>query len=264
MKTAGIKPEKKRGTLREKFRPWEEYADIVDAVVGTVLWMAVILFVICAVLLSVRAFGNTRPAGEGALGVPALGVGRMPTEEGAETEYLLDSYTEGEGPAPEWWDPEEPMAAEWTAETERRDIGCPDWNLESSLTGWDGHRAEIWEMDLFARIFYKEFWQPDLTLCEAGCDAILRLWESGEKGRTLGEVLSSTAENGAWTYSTYPEVWATDYDPDGLAWCRAFCEARFYAGPVWIAPYFRLDYYHDWAVPAYQIGNVYFSVGAQG
>lgn len=222
---------------------------------------------------------------------PADGVGRIPAviryKAGAAGEEIpslpvYNEYVEGEGPAPEWWRPEEPMAVEWQADFTQLfveaadmaddqvdgvdynaqdviDVGCTD----DTLYGWGGHTAEPWELDLFARIFYKEFWQPNMTLCEAGCDAILRLWESGEKGRTLGEVLSSTAENGAWTYSTYPEVWATDYDPDGLAWCRAFCEARFYAGPVWIAPYFRLDYYHDWAVPAYQIGNVYFSVEVQ-
>lgn len=215
------------------------------------------------------------------------------TAEEPEEPEIFERYVEGEGPAPEWYDPTEPMAAEWVAndrqmtETNNEagsgdsgmtsgeaqqvtaeahppegvDAGGIDWNLCTSRTGWDGHRAEIWELDLMSRVFYLEFWQPDLTLCEAGCDAILRLWESGEKGATLGEVLSSTAENGAWTYSVYPEVWATKYDPDGLAWCRAYCEQRFTEGPEWIAPYFRLDCYHDWAIPAYQIGNVYFSVG---
>lgn len=213
---------------------------------------------------------------------PGEGVGRelaayrylgAPEEERIGTAYVLDEYTEGESPVPAWWNPGEEMAVVWSAE----DINVPcnaeahppvgidqggvDWNVCSTIRGWDGHGAEIWEMDLFARVFYLEFWQPDMMLCEAGCDAILRLWESGEKGRTLGEVLSSRNEDGSWTYSVYPDIWTTDYDEDGLAWCRDYTAERFAEGPVWIAPYFRLDYYHGWAVPAYQIGNVYFSVG---
>lgn len=215
------------------------------------------------------ATGEDLPAEE-----PAEGIGRAPAvirylaqreADREETAQLLEIYVEGEGPAPAWYDPTEPMAAEWKAAEAHAPEGIApggiDWNLCSERVGWDGHRAEIWELDLMSRVFYLEFWQPDVTLCEAGCDAILRLWETGEKGATLGEVLSSTAENGAWTYSVYPDVWTTNYDPDGLAWCRAYCEQRFTEGPEWIAPYFRLDYYHDWAVPAYQIGNVYFSVG---
>lgn len=236
---------------------------------------------------------------------PGEGIGRVPAvvryldgfhAEEAERAWLLDEYTEGDSPVPEWWRPDEPMAAEWISDNSVDgvtdinvgDINVPcnapqpdavdynahppigidpggvDWNLCTSLVGWDGHMAEIWEIDLFTRVFYLEFWQPDVMLCEAGCDAILRLWESGEKGRTLGEVLSSKSEDGDWTYSVYPQVWETNYDADGLAWCRQLCEERFYKGPEWIAPYFRLDYYHDWAIPAYQIGNVYFSVGVGG
>jgi len=268
---------------------------------GCMIAILAAALILAGILLAVRYAGtHLRPAEEPQEAESEVKVAGAPAEAEEEaTAPAYEEYIEGDGPAPEWYDPTEPMAVEWEeeriaaapsgprndeegnahpAEWEKpknadlvltveeepevvtRDIGCPDWNLESGLCGWDGHRAEIWELDLMSRVFYLEFWQPDEMLCEAGCDAILRLWESGEKGRTLGEVLCSQAENGAWTYSTYPEVWATDYDPDGLAWCRMFCEARFYAGPVWIAPYFRLDYYHDWAVPAYQIGNVYFSV----
>ena len=40
----------------------------------------------------------------------------------------LTIYAEGDGPAPEWYDPSEPMAAEWTAaKVGRRDIGCSDF-----------------------------------------------------------------------------------------------------------------------------------------
>ena len=259
MKTAKMR--KRHGTLREKLRPWEEYADIVDAVVGAVLWMAIILYVacVCAALASARMIGDTQPAGALLPEVPAVGVGRMPPEEGAETEYLLDSYTEGEGPAPEWWDPEEPMAAEWTA-PERHDIGCPDWNVDSTLWGWDGHRMEVWEMELFSRIMYLEFWGTSDECCEAGVDSTLLLWDRGEYGATMGELLSAQYAPGYYVYSPYAYVWDWTYDAEGLADMRALCESRFQNGPEWCAPYFRLWYYHEWAEPAYEIDGVYFSV----
>ena len=53
----------------------------------------------------------------------------------------------------------------------------------------------------------------------------------------------------------------TDYNAEGLEWCREFCESRFYAGPEWGATYFRLGGYHDpeWVTPAYMLDGVYFS-----
>lgn len=191
-----------------------------------------------------------------------------------------EEYVEGEGPAPVWYRPEEPMAAEWIAgeitdknadnsrtdadnsRTIRTDIGCPDWNYDTTLWGWDGHTAEVWEMDLFSRVFYLEFWGTSLPCSEAGCDAILNLWASGNYGRTLFDALSSYDSKYGYTYRVYPHVWETDYDTDGLAWCRAFCEERFYAGPEWNAMYFQLGGYHDpeWVTPAYEIDGVYFSI----
>lgn len=287
-------------TLREKFWDWWEYTSLEEMVIsGLVLVIVTAVAVVLTafvVWLFMQMFGsNDLPADE-----PAEGVGRNPAvvrylspaeAEEIRTAWWLDEYTEGESPVPAWWNPDEPMSAVWeepnpagygsnpvqTAENEPLkprmtiteaephapegiDPGGIDWNICTTVWGWDGHGAEVWEMDLFARVYYLEFWQPDMVLCEAGCDAILRLWESGEKGRTLGEVLSSRNEDGSWTYSVYPDIWTTDYDEDGLEWCRHYTAERFAEGPVWIAPYFRLDYYHDWAVPAYQIGNVYFSV----
>ena len=117
-------------------------------------------------------------------------------------------------------------------------------------------------MDLFARIFYREFWQPNLTLCEAGCDAMLQLWD--RNGGTMFETLSHVNEDGSYAFSTFPGVWEVEYDLDGLAWCRAYCEERFCEGPVWPAQYFRKGQYHDWdewsPIPAYEIDGVYFSV----
>ena len=201
------------------------------------------------------------------------------------TRPLLEVYTEGCGEEPpEWWRPDEEMAAVWTADEGCNilatnlqsnsvdynahppigiDPGGVDWNVCTTVWGWDGHGAEVWELDLFARIFYREFWQPNLTLCEAGCDAMLGLWDL--YGGTLFETISHVNEDGSYTFSTYPGVWEIEYDPYGLAWCKAFCEERFYKGPVWPAQYFRKGQYHDWGewspIPAYEIDGIYFSVG---
>lgn len=126
--------------------------------------------------------------------------------------------------------------------------------------GWDGRTMAEWEMDLFIRISYLEFWGTSPECCEAGVDSILRLWELEEYGDTIGELLTAQYAPGYYVYSPMAYVWDWDYDEQGLADFRKLCEERFANGPVWIAPYFRLWYYHSWAVPAYQIDNVFFSV----
>lgn len=179
-----------------------------------------------------------------------------PTEETApvedeETEKrLYQIYMEGDGPAPEWYDPDGPMAAEWSA--------------DETICGWDGHTMTPDEMELFARITYKEFWGTSSLCCEAGVDSILRLWESEYYGKTIYETLSAKTEGGAWAYSTYPYVWATEYDAEGLAYCRALCEERFAEGPIFEAPFFQLSGYPWWSVPCYEIDGVYFSTFKEG
>lgn len=220
--------------------------------------------------LTVAVFAAILLANEWKNARPAQGVGRVPeavryeAEAEAETEevaeYRLVSYTEGESPVPVWWDPDEPMAAEWTAETERRDIGCPDWNVDSTIWGWNGHSMEAWEMDLFSRIVYLEFWGTSTACVEAGIDSMLLLWDMGEYGRTMGELLSAEYAPGYYVYSPYAYVWDWTYDAEALAEIRAMCEDRFADGPEWCAPYFRLWYYHDFGIPAYEIDGVYFSV----
>lgn len=235
-----------------------------------------------------RATGETLPVEE-----PGEGIGRnlsayrylgAPEETEIRTARRLDTYTEGEGPAPAWYRPDEPMSAEWEASGQQiaesvsdngfasfdnnsasfqqvKDIGCPDWNLCSTLYGWDGHTAEPWEMELYTRITYLEFWGTSTECCEAGADSILRLWDSGYYGETLGELLSARAEDGSLVYSPYAYVWDWEYDVQGLAEIRELCEERFRNGPEWSAPFFRLWYYHDWAVPCYEIDGVFFSTG---
>ena len=185
-------------------------------------------------------------------------------ENAEEETEALRRYVEGEGEAPEWYNPTEPMAVEWVAEDMnvlRKDAGCPDYNVESVFCGWDGHTMESWEMDLFARIVYLEVWGCSRPCCEAVTDSILNLWDSEYFGKTLGGLLTATAEDGSLVYSPYAYVWDWDYDPDGLTEMRALCEERFYNGPQYDVSFFRLWYYHPWAEPAYEIDGVYFSRG---
>lgn len=225
--------------------------------------------------LTVAVFAAILLANEWKNARPAQGVGRVPEAvrytDGAEAgkaeaaEYRLDSYTEGDGPAPEWYRPDEEMAVEWVASEAHPpagiDPGGIDWNICSTVWGWDGHTAEPWELDLLARVFYLEFWGVSDPCAEAGCDAILNMWDTGWYGRTLFEALSYYDPQYGYTYRVYPRVWETKYDPDGLAWCKDFCTERFLNGPEWSAVYFQLGGYHDtdWVPPLYEMDGVYFS-----
>lgn len=241
--------------------------DIFDMLIGILLF-GILFTVFCKMLVSPILLSD---AASEEVGVERA---RSPVEAScAETEEIpeekspcaLTVYREGDGPAPAWYRPDEEMSAEWEETAAVEDVGGSHPEYDSLLYGWDGHTCEKWEMDLFARIFYREFWQPNLTLCEAGCDAMLGLWDL--YGGTMFETLSHVNENGSYTFSTYPGVWKIEYDPDGLAWCKAFCEERFYEGPVWPAQYFRKGQYHDWGewspIPAYEIDGIYFSIGKE-
>lgn len=236
---------------------------------------------------------------------PGEGIGRNPAvvrylsenrAEGVVSACLLDEYVEGQSPVPEWWNPDEEMAAVWTADlTDEEglsdesdyvvsacvdestdaieahppvgiDPGGIDWNVCSTVWGWDGHGAELWELDLLARVFYLEFWGTSIPCSEAGCDAILNLWDTGKYGRSLFEALSYYDPQYGYTYRVYPRVWETKYDAEGLAWCREFCEERFINGPEWGAVYFQLGGYHDtdWVPPLYEMDGVFFSGAAYG
>ena len=244
-----------------------------------VLTLALLLFVMAASVFKAAEWLGEHVrlrSAEGSLpeDAPAEGIARIPAVarylDAAEDEaeyHTIEEYREGDAPVPEWYNPEEPMAAEWVASCEQvTDLGCPDWNLDTTLWGWDGHGAEAWEMDLFARVFYLEFWGTSIPCSEAGCDAILNLWDTGEYGRTLFEALSYYDPDYGYTYRVYPHVWETEYDADGLAWCKEFCTERFLAGPEWSAVYFQLGGYHDtdWVPPLYEMDGVYFSGAAYG
>ena len=182
--------------------------------------------------------------------------------------YMLDEYTEGQSPVPAWWNPDEPMSAEWVAAEPHPPVGIDpggiDYNICSTLYGSDGLMMEQWEMGLFARILYREFWGTSRECCIAGADSIINLWASGYYGNTLFETLSAVTETGGYAFSTYPGVWEYDYDPDGLAEMQAICEERFYGGTEYEAAFFRTNHYHgEWAVPLFCFpeDNVYFSTG---
>jgi len=124
---------------------------------------------------------------------------------------------------------------------------------------WDGSYSELWEMELFYRIAYLEFWGTSEECVKAGIDSILQLWKSGYYGDSLGRLLSATCETGAYVYSPYAYVWNWNYDQKGLEEIKALCLERFSNGPEYCAPFFQLWYYPAWATPCYEIDGVYFS-----
>lgn len=229
--------------------------------------------------------------------VPGEGVGRAPAVvrylSAAETEEIrtavyFDTYTEGEGPAPEWYRPDEPMSAEWEASGQQIaesvsdngfasfeqvsasfeqvephppvgiDTGGIDWNICTTLYGAHGLTAEPWELDLMARTVSREVCGCSRTCWEAVADSILRRVESGHWGSTIYSVLSAVEDNGSWAYDTWPDVW--DGEIELYDEIRAVCEERFYNGAEWDATHFRTEYYHPWAISLYEIDGVYFSV----
>lgn len=267
---------------------WLSYIGLV------VMGIAALAAVVALILLGIVKFAEVislRPADDLPPDEPTEGVAWIMPEsceaavwlspvcaDRAETARMLEEYTEGDAPVPEWWNPEEPMAAEWIdsqvdgqsdCQPDTVDYNAPegidpggiDWNICTTVWGWDGHGAEAWELDLLARVFYLEFWGTSLPCSEAGCDAILNLWDTGKYGRSLFEALSYYDPQYGYTYRVYPRVWETTYDPDGLAWCKEFCTERFINGPEWSAVYFQLGGYHDtdWVPPLYEMDGVYFS-----
>lgn len=142
-----------------------------------------------------------------------------------------------------------------------RDIGCPDWDLESPVyIGWDGRTMSPMELDMVARIMSREFCGCSRECIDAGYDSIMRRWECGYWGDTLFEVLSAVEENGAWAYTTYPLIY--DGKPiENYDWFRSYCIERFASGPQWApeAKYFNLGGYAGWAVPMYELDGVFFS-----
>lgn len=239
-----------------------------DGTLFVLVCLAILLFVgavlafWCSLQSDVEAARETMR-----IDTPAEGVGRAetfadaPLKGAAEVSdsagTLLRVFCDTDEPLPAWWDPDH---AEIVYQSTPTHGDALDYNLNTTLWGWDGHGMEKWEFDLFVKIVYLEFWGTSRECVEAGIDSMLLLWDMGEYGRTMGELLSAQYAPGKYVYSPYTYVWDWTYDAAGLADIRAMCEERFANGPEWCAPYFRLWYYHEWATPAYEIDGVYFSV----
>lgn len=197
---------------------------------------------------------------------PSDGIGRVYTADAtlyaapvvqAEEGTALRVWCETDENLPAWWNPSEAELVYQAAPV--RDIASPDWNLNTSIVGWDGHMMEKWELDLLARIVYLEFNGTEQECMNAGIDSILNLWDSGYFGRTLFDTLSATAENGALVYTTYGYVWEWDYDYSILGEIKTICQERFIAGPQYGCHFFQLYGFPWWAQPLYEIDHVYFS-----
>ena len=196
--------------------------------------------------------------------VPVYAAGEGSVKEGT----ALRVFSENDDPLPAWWDPESAEIVYQVPIARTTHSDALDYNLNTTLWGWDGHGMEIWELDLMSRIFYLEFWGASDLCCEAGCDAILRLWETEEFGKSIGELLTAVNAAGHYVYDVYAYVWDVQYNQDGLAWCKQLCLERFVNGPVWTATYFQKWGYPDWGawspIPCYEIDGIYFSVSRWG
>lgn len=229
----------------------KEVLSFIREVIGVLIAALLFGIAFCGFLIFAREAGYEHKQIEKTAEVYAASAVSLPPEDPAEEGVgRFEIYVEGEGEPPEWYRPDEEMAAEWSA--------------DETIYGWDGHTTTPDEMELFARITYKEFWGTSTLCCEAGVDSILRLWESEYYGETIYETLSAKTEGGAWAYSTYPYVWSATYDAEGLAYCRALCEERFVNGPKFEAPFFQLHYYPWWATPCFEIDGVFFSTFKEG
>ena len=197
--------------------------------------------------------------------VPIYTAGAEVTEKVAELsgKPTIEIYKEGDDPKPVWYQPTEKMSVEWVGEKPKKDIASPDWNLNTSIVGADGRKIEMWELDTWARVFYLEFWGASEPCCEAGCDAMLNLWGTGLYGKNLSDTLWGLNAQGKYIYSVWPDVWITEYDSEGLQWCKDFCLERFTNGVEWEAVYFQKWGFHSttWTIPLYMMDGVYFSKG---
>ena len=207
-------------------------------ILQAIAWLVLILGLI-AVGCSLGQNIEFRPAALAAE-APAQGIGRASAKlytspVCSDSYHSIAEYTEGDGNPPAWYNPDEEMAAEWYAPEPHPPVGIDqggiDYNICSTVWGWDGHGMEVWELETFARIVYLEFNGVEPECMNAGIDSILNLWNSGYFGRTIFETLSATAENGALVYTTYGYVWDWDYDYSVLEEIKTICAERFMNGP---------------------------------
>lgn len=160
-------------------------------------------------------------------------------------------YVEGEGEPPAWYRPDEPMAAVWTAN-----------GLDRVYVDSRGAKAYGWEITEAIRLLMLECGGESDEDIRAHCEVVVKQlayaqavggWD--DWGTTLYGVLHSHAyleTNGRiWTAEANPteklaeifwDVWNNGYESDFRVQC------------------FRSGWYHSWAIPAYQIGDTYYSI----
>lgn len=252
---------------REASRRRHTGAAVVLVTIGTLAFIGLVFAFFASLANDVRA----QQAGMRA-DTPSEGIGRVYAEDvpryaagdtAAKTGTALRVFCETDPDLPAWWNPEDAEIV-YQANTRTTHSDALDYNLNTTLWGWDGHGMEKWEADLFARIVYLEFNGTDPECLNAGIDSILNLWDSGYFGRTIFETLSATAENGALVYTTYGYVWAWDYDYTVLEEIKTICMDRFVNGPQYGCHFFQLYKFPRWAQPLYEIDHVYFSTFKEG
>ena len=176
----------------------------------------------------------------------------LPPEEPAEEGVgRFEIYVEGEGEPPEWYRPDEEMAAEWSADERYRVF------VDSR-----GAEAYGWEITEAIRLLMLETGGESDEDIRAHCEVIVKQLEYTQTvggwddwGTTLYGILHShsyTQTNSRiWTEEAAPserlqeifwDVWYNGYETDFRVQC------------------FRSDCFHSWAIPAYQIGNTYYSI----
>lgn len=219
-----------------------------------------VIGVLIAALLFGAAFGvflvMARDAGEGHIEytaeVYAASAVSLPPEDPAEEGVgRFTVYVEGEGEPPEWYRPDEEMAAEWTAD-ERYQV----------FVDSRGAKAYGWEITEAIRLLMLETGGESDEDIRAHCEVIVKQLEYAQTvggwddwGTTLYGILHShsyTQTNGRiWTEEAAPserlqeifwDVWYNGYETDFRVQC------------------FRSDCFHSWAIPAFQIGNTYYSI----
>ena len=219
-----------------------------------------VIGVLIAALLFGAAFGifviMARDADEGHIEytaeVYAASAVSLPPEDPAEEGVgRFTVYVEGEGEPPEWYRPDEEMAAEWSAD-ERYQV----------FVDSHGAKAYGWEITEAIRLLMLETGGESDEDVRAHCEVIVKQLEYTQAvggwddwGTTLYGILHShsyTQTNGRiWTEEATPserlqeifwDVWHNGYETDFRVQC------------------FRSDRYHAWAIPAYQIGNTYYSI----
>lgn len=203
---------------------------------------------------------------------PSEGIGRVYVEDvpryaggtQASEGTAIRVFCETDEDLPAWWSPETANIVYQEPIAQPTHSDALDYNLNTTLWGWDGHGMEKWEFELFVRIVYLEFNGTEPECINAGIDSILNLWDSGYFGRTIFETLSATAENGALVYTTYGYVWEWDYDYTVLEEIKTICAERFVNGPKYGCHFFQLYYFPVWSQPLYEIDGVYFSTFKEG